>query len=183
MDSYYPAYTDLTLSPADGTVAFSVNEFGTHVVALVEQIDVPSARLAQTALECEESNPCRCETITAREDARDNYYSTTDCQISSIEGSVFYHDCGENGVTESWEFTEHTKGCVPQMKLAPEKTVIKIEETTSIHTSITYGDEPISDIGVTMTPSGFVTLSPTTAITGIDGTAETIVKAGTESVH
>jgi hypothetical protein len=177
MDSYYPAYTDLTLSPAEGTVAFSVNEFGTHVVVLVEQIDVPSARFAQKGVECE-TDPCRCGLVDVLEEAKDNYYSTTDCQISSIQGSAFYHECGVNGVTESWEFSEHTKGCVPRMKLTPERTVIEVGEKTSIQTLITYGEDPVSDIGVTMTPSGFVTLSPTTATTGIDGTAETVVKAG-----
>jgi hypothetical protein len=177
MDSYYPAYTDLTLSPAEGTVAFSVSEFGTHVVVLVEQIDVPSARFAQKGVECE-TDPCRCGLVDVLEEAKDNYYNTTDCQISSIQGSAFYHECGVGGVKESWEFSEHTKGCVPRMKLTPERTVIEVGEKTSIQTLITYGEDPVSDIGVTMTPSGFVTLSPTTVTTGIDGTAETVVRAG-----
>jgi len=168
--AYYPASTLLTVTPEKKTVTLTVSEFSSHVISWIEDFFQST---------CQEEEPCRCGRFTVVEESRDKVYSKNDCQAEDIHGSITYHDCGPNGVTESWDVTEHSLGCVPKMILTAGQNLLEAENSTSISARVTYLDDPVPGVTVNLSTGNLLTLASSSVVTDENGVASTTVTAGT----
>ena len=170
--AYFPTDTEVTVSPDDGTITLTLREFSPHAVA-----GVPEA-LAERCIANGE-NPCRCGLFYVVTDNRDNIYTTPDgsCTVSSEIGHITYLQCVPQ-VTESWEFIEHTAGCVPQMTLVPDLSAIGTGESTALTTTVTYAQNPMPSVEVNLLGDGLTTVTPSPIYTDANGTAQTTATAG-----
>ena len=172
LHAYYPTDTEVTVSPDEATITLSLTEFSHHLVAGV------SDALAKSCIASGEE-PCRCGLYHVVTDSRDNIYTTPDgtCNVSREVGHITYQQCIPQ-VTESWEFIEHTAGCVPQMTLATDRNTISTGESTALTATVTYARNPMPSEEINLLGDGLTTISPTPIYTDANGVAQTTATAG-----
>ncbi len=171
--AYYPTDTQVTVTPVDGTITFTLNEFSDHVIAGVADV------VTQKCIENGEQ-PCRCGEFTVVTENSDLLYTSPDgvCNVSAETGSITYNQCVPI-VTESWDFVEHTSGCVPKMILSPKRTAIATGESTPVTATITYGRDPLPGQQITLVGNGLLEAQPSLITTDANGTTQTTASAGT----
>jgi hypothetical protein len=169
-NAYYPARTNVIISPEEGTATLVLTEFSNHVLAFIADI---------LRSDCAEEEPCRCGLFHVEETGSDQIYEQDDCEARSIHGFIEYLDCGPNGVTESWTMLEHTRGCVPKLALAPAEPLLEPGETTSVEARLTYLEDPFPYIEVQLSVNDIVYLDRTNVTTDEAGSAKSTVTAGT----
>lgn len=170
--AYYPTNTEVTVSPDNGTITFTLNEFSDHAMAGVS--DSMKAKCIANG-----EAPCRCGDFHVVSDSLDKIYTTPDgtCNVARDTGHITYLQCVPQ-VTESWEFIEHTAGCVPKMTLVPDLSAIGAGESTALTTTVTYAQKPMPSVEVNLLGDGLTTVSPSPIYTDATGTAQTTATAG-----